>query len=73
MMILVLVIVIWVLYYFIRNTNVNNTGNDSGNNHGVCCSTHKNKKNPEEILKERFVKGEIDEETYIKMKETLNK
>ena len=29
-------------------------------------------KNAEEILKERFVNGEIDAETFKKMKETLN-
>ena len=28
-------------------------------------------KNPEELLKERFVNGEIDEATYLQMKETL--
>lgn len=31
-----------------------------------------NSKNAEEILKERFVNGEIDEETFKKMKITLN-
>ena len=56
-----------------KNTNGNNTGNESSNNHSGCCSTNKNKKSPEEILKERFVNGEIDEETYLKMKDTLNK
>ena len=30
-----------------------------------------NRRSPEEILKERFVNGEIDEETYLKMKEVL--
>jgi uncharacterized membrane protein len=30
-------------------------------------------KSAEETLKERYVNGEIDEETFIKMKETLNK
>jgi len=28
-------------------------------------------KNPEELLKERFVNGEIDEATYLQMKKTL--
>lgn len=28
-------------------------------------------KSPEDLLKERFVKGEIDEATYLQMKETL--
>lgn len=64
MMILVWVIVGFGIYYFMKN-NTNDTGS--------CCSTSKNQKNSEEILKERFVNGEIDEETYLKMKNTLNK
>lgn len=28
-------------------------------------------KSPEDQLKERFVKGEIDEKTYLQMKETI--
>ena len=32
-----------------------------------------NSKSPEDLLKERFVNGEIDEETYLKMKETLKR
>lgn len=31
------------------------------------------RKTPEDILKERFINGEIDEKTYIQMKETLRK
>jgi len=61
MMILIWVIIGFGIYYFMKN------------NTGSCCSTNKNKKNPEEILKERFINGEIDEETYLKMKNTLNK
>ncbi len=30
-------------------------------------------KNSDELLKERFAKGEIDETTYLQMKETLKK
>lgn len=30
-----------------------------------------NKKSPEDILKERFVNGEIDEKTYLQMKEAI--
>ncbi|BEP28324.1 SHOCT domain-containing protein [Helicovermis profundi] len=29
------------------------------------------KRNPDELLKERFINGEIDEKTYVQMKETL--
>lgn len=29
------------------------------------------KSSPEELLKQRFVKGEIDEKTYLQMKETI--
>lgn len=31
------------------------------------------KKDPDELLRERFVKGEIDESKYLQMKETLKK
>lgn len=31
------------------------------------------RKTSEDILKERFANGEIDEETYLKMKETLRR
>lgn len=31
------------------------------------------KSSPENLLKERYVNGEIDEEKYLKMKETLKK
>ena len=31
------------------------------------------RRTPEDILKERFVNGEIDEETYLRMKETLKR
>ena len=61
MMILLWIIIGFAVYYLMRN------------NAGGCCSTKQNKKDPEEILKERFAKGEIDEETYLKMKEALNK
>lgn len=44
-----------VLYYFYSNNKENLIGN----------------KSPENILKERFINGEIDEATYLQMKETL--
>jgi len=62
MMILLWIIIGFGVYYLL---------NSSKSNKSDCCLTPKKK--PEELLKERFVKGEIDEETYIKMKETLNK
>jgi uncharacterized membrane protein len=31
------------------------------------------RQNPDELLRERFVRGEIDEATYLQMKETLKK
>lgn len=65
MMILIWIIIGLGIYYFMRNNSFNNDNS--------CCSTSKNKKTPEEILKERFINGEIDEETYLKMKDTLNK
>lgn len=46
-------------YYFYNNKNklFHSTSDDSS----------------EELLNRRFVKGEIDEETYLKMKETLKR
>jgi putative membrane protein len=41
-------------------------------NNGKSNIKFPNSKSPEEKLKERFVNGEIDEETYKKMKETLD-
>lgn len=61
MMILFLVLIGFGIYYFIKNDT------------NSYYSMNQKKKSPEEILKERFVNGEIDEETYLKMKETLNK
>ena len=61
MTILFLVLIGFGLYYFMKNDT------------NSYCSMNQKKKSPEEILKERFVNGEIDEETYLKMKKTLNK
>lgn len=58
MMWLLVIIVIGFVYYS------NNNGSSS---FGI------GKKNSDELLKERFVKGEIDELTYLQMKETLKK
>ena len=61
MMILFLVLIGFGIYYFMKNDT------------NSCCSMNQKKKSPEKILKERFANGEIGEETYLKMKETLNK
>ncbi len=42
-------------------------------NKGKSTITLPNSKSPEDILKERFVNGKIDEETYLKIKETLKR
>jgi len=49
-----------VIYYFIKNGESEKTKCKSG-------------KTAEDILKERYVNGEIDEATYNKMKTTINK
>lgn len=59
MMILLVVLIIAVIYF--------NTGGKSSQ------YFNKNSKNPEELLKERFVNGEIDEDTYLSMKETIRR
>jgi uncharacterized membrane protein len=58
MWLLVIVILVWVYY----STNKNNT-----------LFSSEKRKDAEEILQERFVKGEIDELRYLEMKETLRK
>ncbi len=37
---------------------------------GIKFNTHQN--SPEQKLKERYVHGEIDEETYLRMKSVIN-
>lgn len=56
MMLLPIVVIGLVLYYVFRGTG--NLPNFT-------------KSDPNELLKERFVNGEIDEQTYLQMKETL--
>lgn len=58
MMLIPVVVIGIVLYYMLKGT---------GNIPSV------NKPDVNELLKERFVKGEIDEQTYLQMKETLKK
>ena len=58
MMIFGWILIGWVIYYFIKN--------------GEFESKCKNSKSAEDILKERYVNGEIDEVTYNKMKMTIN-
>lgn len=60
MFILILLVVGVVVYFLVANRNGSNI-------------RFPGRKTPEDILKERFVNGEIDEETYIKMKETLRR
>lgn len=58
MMWLIVIIVIGYVYYSNKN---------GSSSFGI------GNKNSDELLKERFVKGEIDESTYLQMKETLKK
>ncbi len=57
-MMFIWVIAIIVIVYYVNNGNGNN-------------SFQLNSKNPEVILKERFVNGEIDEATYTRMNTVL--
>lgn len=58
MMILTFLLLGFVIYYFVSNKDVQNF-------------KLSNNKNPEEILRERYVNGEIDEDTFKNMKEVL--
>lgn len=64
---LFIVLIIWVFVYLFRFTPVNNSTYSVHNN--VTPSTSNNR--PMEILKERFAKGEISEEEYLKIKKNL--
>jgi len=61
MMIIFIVLIGVVLYYAFEGKG----------NIDIFDQKHKNDSN--EILKEKFVNGEIDEKTYLQMKETLKK
>ena len=58
MMIFVWLLIGFSIYYFIKNDE---------------SAKIKNGSTPEDILKERYVNGEIDEATFKKMKITINK
>ena len=58
-MILILVLISFAVYYFIKNN-------------GQAGSRDKSKKDAVEILKLRYVNGEIDQETYKRTLEVLN-
>lgn len=59
MMILTWLILGFVIYYIVTNKGGQDFKSSS-------------KKNPDEILKERYINGEIDEETFKSMKAILN-
>ena len=57
-MIFVLVLVLAVFYFMFKE------------DHKINFSSNQN--SPEQKLKERYIKGEIDEETYLRMKSIIN-
>lgn len=59
MMILIWVAIGFGIYYIVKNNNTNS-------------NTDQNIKSPENILKERYVNGEIDDATYERMKKAIN-
>lgn len=54
------ILIIGIVIYFLLSQN------------GISKIKFSGSRSPEDILKERFVNGEIDVETFEKMKETLN-
>ena len=60
MMILLLLFLGFGIYYLVTNKGIANIKLNGS-------------KTPEEILMNRYVNGEIDEETYARMKETINR
>ena len=57
-MIFVLVLVLAVFYFMFKD------------DHKINFNSNQN--NPEQKLKERYINGDIDEETYLKMKSVIN-
>ncbi|MDF2609561.1 MAG: hypothetical protein K0R92_1035 [Lachnospiraceae bacterium] len=60
MMIFVWLLIGLALYYFIKNS-------------GISVNNERVRFTPEEILKERYAKGEIDEATFERMLQNLNR
>lgn len=64
---LFIILVVWVLFYLFRAAPLNTPTNTVYNNAVPSNSSNK----PLEILKERYAKGEISEEEYLKVKRNL--
>lgn len=58
MMIAILVIIVFAIYYFVKEKKVPDTGS-------------KEAKTAEQILNERYVAGEVNEETFLRMKQIM--
>lgn len=63
---LFIILVVWFFFSIARNPNSNNINNPSFMNYN-----HNQNIKPIEILKERYARGEISEEEYIKIKRNL--
>ena len=58
-MLIIGILVIVAVYYFFKN-------------HSSIVPEKRNESDIQEILKKRYVNGEIDEETYLKMKKVIS-
>jgi putative membrane protein len=73
MFIVVILVGVLVYYTFNANNSNNNHGNNSNTRNYPTNLGTSNANHPLDILNERFAKGDIDEEEYLKKKDILNK
>ena len=67
MMILWLVVIVGIIIFLVKRFD-----NNSNNNQSIDYQQSKPKKDPLEIAKERYAKGEIDKEEFQEIKEELS-
>lgn len=64
---LVIILIVWVIVYFLRAASPNTATNTAFNHTVPSSSSNK----PLDILKERYAKGEMSEEEYLRVKRNL--
>lgn len=64
---ILLILIVWFVVYIVKILSYNTKINDASSNINATSTYIK----PIDILKERYVKGEISEEEYLKIKRNL--
>ena len=71
-MMIIAFILVGALVYYTFNTNNNRQGSNNNSQNNNIPHNFSIANNPLDILNERFAKGEIEEEEYLKKKAILN-